>query len=48
MDFSRVELSEEDQGFLEEARSFLSTHMTDEVRRRDRETGNNFDGGLHL
>jgi len=48
MDFSRVELSDEDLGFLEEARSFLSTHMTDEVRRRDRETGDNFDEGLHL
>src|SRR5262249_33310646 len=48
MDFSRVELSDEDQGFLEEARSFLSTHMTEEVRRRDRETGDNFDEGLHL
>jgi alkylation response protein AidB-like acyl-CoA dehydrogenase len=48
MDFSRVELSDEDQGFLEEARSFLSTHMTDEVRRRDRETGDNFDEGVHL
>jgi alkylation response protein AidB-like acyl-CoA dehydrogenase len=48
MDFSRVELSDEDQDFLDEARSFLSTHMTDEVRRRDRETGDNFDEGLHL
>jgi alkylation response protein AidB-like acyl-CoA dehydrogenase len=48
MDFSRVELSEEDERFLEESRDFLSTHMTDEVRRRDRETGDNFDEGLHL
>jgi alkylation response protein AidB-like acyl-CoA dehydrogenase len=48
MDFSRVELSDEDQTFLEEARSFLSTHVTEEVRRRDRETGDNFDEGLHL
>jgi len=48
MDFSRVELSDEDQAFLEEARGFLATHMTDEVRRRDRETGDNFDEGLHL
>jgi alkylation response protein AidB-like acyl-CoA dehydrogenase len=48
MDFSRVELSEEDRAFLEEARNFLSTHMTEEVRRRDRETGDNFDEGLHL
>ena len=48
MDFSRVEPSDEDQAFLEEARGFLATHMTDEVRRRDRETGDNFDEGLHL
>jgi alkylation response protein AidB-like acyl-CoA dehydrogenase len=48
MDFSPVELSAEDQAFREEARSFLSTHMTEEVRRRDRETGDNFDEGLHL
>ncbi len=48
MDFSRVELSDEDKAFLDEARSFLSTHVTEEVRRRDRETGDNFDEGLHL
>jgi alkylation response protein AidB-like acyl-CoA dehydrogenase len=48
MDFSRVELSDEDRAFLEEARSFLGTHVTEEVRRRDRETGDNFDEGLHL
>ncbi|OBG38411.1 acyl-CoA dehydrogenase family protein [Mycobacterium sp. E3198] len=48
MDFSRVELSAEDEAFRDEARNFLSTHMTDEVRRRDRETGDNFDEGLHL
>jgi 3-oxocholest-4-en-26-oyl-CoA dehydrogenase alpha subunit len=48
MDFSRVELSDEDQAFYDEARSFLATHMTEEVRRRDRETGDNFDEDLHL
>ena len=48
MDFSRVELSDEDQAFYDEARRFLATHMTEEVRRRDRETGDNFDEGLHL
>ncbi|OBH10776.1 acyl-CoA dehydrogenase family protein [Mycobacterium sp. E3247] len=48
MDFSRVELSEADEAFRDEARSFLATHMTEEVRRRDRETGDNFDEGLHL
>ncbi|WP_216907768.1 acyl-CoA dehydrogenase family protein [Nocardia noduli] len=48
MDFSRVELSEDDQAFLDEVRAFLATHVTDEVRRRDRETGDNFDEGVHL
>ncbi|HYB81410.1 MAG TPA: acyl-CoA dehydrogenase family protein [Mycobacterium sp.] len=48
MDFSRVELSDEDKAFLDEVRNFLGTHMTEEVKRRDRETGDNFDEGLHL
>jgi alkylation response protein AidB-like acyl-CoA dehydrogenase len=48
MDFSRVVLSDEDQVFLDDACSFLGTHVTEEVRRRDRETGDNFDEGLHL
>src|SRR6478609_12055435 len=48
MDFSRVELSDDDQAFLDEVRDFLRTHVTDEVIRRDRETGDNFDEGVHL
>jgi 3-oxocholest-4-en-26-oyl-CoA dehydrogenase alpha subunit len=48
MDFSRVQLADEDQAFLDEVRSFLTTHMTEEVHRRDRETGDNFDEGVHL
>ena len=48
MDFSRVELSDDDQAFLDEAREFLRTHVTEEVLRRDRETGDNFDEGVHL
>jgi 3-oxocholest-4-en-26-oyl-CoA dehydrogenase alpha subunit len=48
VDFSRVTLSDDDQRFLEEARDFLRTHVTEEVRRRDRETGDNFDEGVHL
>jgi alkylation response protein AidB-like acyl-CoA dehydrogenase len=48
VDFSRAELSDEDQAFYDETRSFLAKHMTEEVRRRDRETGDNFDEGLHL
>jgi 3-oxocholest-4-en-26-oyl-CoA dehydrogenase alpha subunit len=48
VDFSRVDLCEDDQAFLGEVRTFLCTHVTDEVRRRDRETGENFDEGVHL
>src|ERR1700680_2640641 len=48
MDFSRVELSEDERAFLDDARKFLRTHVTEEVRRRDRETGDNFDEGVHL
>ena len=48
MDFSRVELSPDDQAFLEESRTFLTTHVTDDVRRHDRETGDNFHEGVHL
>ena len=47
MDFSRVELSDEDRVFRSEVRNFLVTHVTEEVRRRDRETGDNFDEALH-
>jgi alkylation response protein AidB-like acyl-CoA dehydrogenase len=48
MDFSRVELDADDQAFAVELREFLRTHVTDEVIRRDRETGENFDEGVHL
>ncbi len=48
MDFSYVELSEVDQAFLDEVRTFLRDHVTDDVRRRDRETGDNFDEDVHL
>ncbi|WNG89340.1 acyl-CoA dehydrogenase family protein [Mycobacterium sp. ITM-2016-00317] len=48
MDFSRVVLSDEDRQFQDELRSFLREIVTDEVIRRDRETGDNFDEGVHL
>jgi 3-oxocholest-4-en-26-oyl-CoA dehydrogenase alpha subunit len=48
MDFASVELSAEDQEFRDRLRAFLAVHVTDEVRRRDRETGENFDEGVHL
>ncbi|RAV10297.1 acyl-CoA dehydrogenase, partial [Mycolicibacterium sp. GF69] len=48
MDFSRVQLSEDDQAFRDELRGFLRSIVTDEVIRRDRETGENFDEAVHL
>ncbi len=48
MDFASVELSTEDKEFRDRLRAFLTVHVTDEVRRRDRETGENFDEGVHL
>ncbi|OMC57822.1 acyl-CoA dehydrogenase [Mycobacterium sp. IS-836] len=48
MDFSHVELSAEDQAFLEETRAFITKHVTDEVLRRQREFGENFDEQVHL
>lgn len=48
MDFSRVELSDEDRAFQDDLRAFLRTIVTDEVIARDRETGENFDEGVHL
>ncbi len=48
MDFSRVELSDEDQAFQDDLRAFLKTIVTDEVIARDRQTGENFDEGVHL
>ncbi|MEZ0365567.1 acyl-CoA dehydrogenase family protein [Mycobacterium sp. pUA109] len=48
MDFSRVTLDDADEAFLEELRGFLRTQVTDEVIRRDRATGDNFDEGVHL
>jgi 3-oxocholest-4-en-26-oyl-CoA dehydrogenase alpha subunit len=48
VDFSRVELSEDDQAFQGRLRSFLGTLVTGDVIRRDRATGENFDEGVHL
>jgi alkylation response protein AidB-like acyl-CoA dehydrogenase len=48
MDFSRVELSDEDLKFQDDLRAFLKTIVTDEVIARDRETGENFDESVHL
>nr|WP_090281070.1 acyl-CoA dehydrogenase family protein [Mycolicibacterium komanii]CRL77247.1 acyl-CoA dehydrogenase [Mycolicibacterium komanii] len=48
MDFSRVELSEDDRAFQDELRELLRSVVTDEVIERDRQTGENFDEGVHL
>jgi alkylation response protein AidB-like acyl-CoA dehydrogenase len=48
MDFSGVDLSAEDQEFLEETRAFIAKHVTDDVLRRQREFGENFDEQVHL
>jgi alkylation response protein AidB-like acyl-CoA dehydrogenase len=48
LDFARVELSDEDQAFRDELRAFLAAIVTDDVIARDRETGENFDEGVHL
>jgi 3-oxocholest-4-en-26-oyl-CoA dehydrogenase alpha subunit len=48
LDFSLVELSDEDQAFRDELRAFLAGVVTQEVIQRDRETGENFDEGVHL
>jgi alkylation response protein AidB-like acyl-CoA dehydrogenase len=47
MDFSMVELSEEDQAFQDDLRTFLAKVVTDEVIANDRATGDNFDEGVH-
>jgi 3-oxocholest-4-en-26-oyl-CoA dehydrogenase alpha subunit len=48
VDFARVELSDDDQAFRRDLRAFLQTVVTDEVIARDRQTGENFDEGVHL
>jgi 3-oxocholest-4-en-26-oyl-CoA dehydrogenase alpha subunit len=48
MDFSRVALSDYDESFRDDLRSFLNVLVTDEVIARDRETGENFDEGVHM
>src|ERR1700757_3544748 len=48
MDFSHVELSPEDKAFYEQTRAFIAEHVTDDVLRRDREFGENFDERVHL
>jgi alkylation response protein AidB-like acyl-CoA dehydrogenase len=48
MDFAVVPLSEEDRAFHDQTRAFITEHVTDEVRRRNRDFGENFDERVHL
>ncbi|OBI27181.1 acyl-CoA dehydrogenase [Mycobacterium sp. E1386] len=48
MDFSRVELSPEDQAFRDETRALIAKLVTDEVLHRQVEFGENFDEHVHL
>ena len=48
MGCSRVQLSDDDRKFQDDVRAFLSEIVTEDVIRRDRETGDNFDEGVHL
>jgi alkylation response protein AidB-like acyl-CoA dehydrogenase len=48
MDFSRVALTAEDAAFQDRTRAFVAEHVTEEVLRRDREFGENFDERVHL
>jgi len=48
VDFSLVELSDEDREFRDGLRDLLKTIVTDEVIARDRRTGENFDERVHL
>jgi alkylation response protein AidB-like acyl-CoA dehydrogenase len=48
MDFSAVDLDVEEQEFLDRARRFLATNVTEEMLRREHETGDGFIEELHL
>jgi alkylation response protein AidB-like acyl-CoA dehydrogenase len=48
MDFSKLDLTEQEEAFQNETRSLLKILVTPEVRRRDRETGDNFNETVHL
>ncbi|GAB3237356.1 acyl-CoA dehydrogenase family protein [Mycolicibacterium hippocampi] len=43
-----MQLDEDDREFLDETRAFLHGIVTEDVLARDRETGDNFDEGVHL
>jgi 3-oxocholest-4-en-26-oyl-CoA dehydrogenase alpha subunit len=48
MDFGRVPLDAEQQEFLDEVRSFMAEHVTEEVLEQERRTGSGFNQRVHL
>lgn len=48
MDFSAVELTDEDSQFLGRARQFLDAHMTDKALQQEHESGDGFIEDVHL
>jgi alkylation response protein AidB-like acyl-CoA dehydrogenase len=48
VDFSRVELTDEQQQFVAEVRAFLDEIVTEEVHEDERQTGNGFSETVHL
>ena len=48
MDFSEVALSAQDKDFRDRTRQLVAEVVTEDVLRRDRETGENFDERVHL
>jgi len=48
MDFSRVPLDGQQQEFLDEVRSFMAEHVTEEVHEEERRTGSGFNERVHL
>jgi alkylation response protein AidB-like acyl-CoA dehydrogenase len=48
MDFSRVPLDAEGQKFLDEVRSFMTEHVTEDVLEEERRTGSGFNERVHL
>jgi alkylation response protein AidB-like acyl-CoA dehydrogenase len=48
MDFSIVELSDDDKTFYDATRQLLNSLVTPQVLREDRETGDNFNEDVHL
>ena len=48
MDFSVIDLTNEEQEFLDQVQRFIDVNVTDERLRRERESGDGFIEELHL